>query len=373
MNTRQGLQPGAPMDNDGNILFTDEVAAKIAASGVGWVRLNFRLGPRLRDWKDSVTLGFSALSRYETIVDTALKHNLKILGLLCNEACNWQVSEDEWRANSAEKSAGNGDNAYIREFAAAAVGVVVPYFSGKIEQWQIWNEPNCTVTWLYPSNFAWLLSRSYIAARDSRAPNVKIVSGGLLSTHSMSSTTLTPDNTGASYLAATYQRGVSLAAWAEIKREYGSYPLDAIGQHLYIDQWTSTSAARIEQAVSMVRSAYTAAEGNRYSKPIYITEVGWNCTNVTEKMQAANLRTAFLKLKTMPCTPVSYWFFLRDETAMGLKHGLLRDDGSEKPAWQMYKEMNDVHVFPEPQEVVTDPARGLRLRRPVLRLGRAAS
>jgi hypothetical protein len=86
MSTYKGLQPGAPMGDNGEVWFTSQVAARIAASGASWVRLNFRLGPRFKDWTETTTLGFSALSRYDTIVSNALNNNLQVLGLLCNEA-----------------------------------------------------------------------------------------------------------------------------------------------------------------------------------------------------------------------------------------------------------------------------------------------
>jgi len=100
----QGLQPGAPMWNNGEILFTDAVAAKIAASGAGWVRLNFRLGPNFANWTDTSAFGYSALSRYDTIVDNALNNNLKVLGLLSNEAWNTRNPPPaEWQENNAEE------------------------------------------------------------------------------------------------------------------------------------------------------------------------------------------------------------------------------------------------------------------------------
>src|SRR3990172_4002396 len=173
----QGLQPGAPMWNNGEILFTDAVAAKIAASGAGWVRLNFRLGPNFANWTDTNAFGYSALSRYDTIIDHALNNNLKVLGLLSNEAWNTTTPPPgEWQANNAEVAGGNGDNPYIQGFETGAARVLIPHFAGKIDNWQVWNEPNASLTWVYPSNFAWLLRRVYVAAKESGVPNLTIVS-----------------------------------------------------------------------------------------------------------------------------------------------------------------------------------------------------
>jgi hypothetical protein len=337
------------MGDKGEFYFTSGVAAKIAESGVAWVRLNFRLGPNLKDWTETKTFGFSALSRYDAIVDSALDHNLRVLGLLCNEAWHSKSEPGDWKAGSAEVGRGTGDNAYIREFAANAAATLFAHFAGRIGYWQIWNEPNATTTYLYPSNFAWLLRRAYVAAKDIGSPSLGIVSGGLLSTHSMTSKTLTAANTGATYLRDTYRRGKANAGWESVKTAYGSYPLDAIGQHLYIDQWGSTSAARVEQAVGLMHSAYVAEEGGASSKPIYVTELGWATNNVQAPVQAQNLKAAYLRLKQLPYTPLTYWFFLQDVPSAGLYHGLLKSDGSQKPAWAAFCEANEIGVLPQPQ------------------------
>lgn len=349
MGTRQGLQPGAPMGDRGEIYFTSDVAAKIAGSGAAWVRLNFRLGPNFKDWTETETFGHSAVSRYDAIVDAALDHGLQILGLLCNEAWHAAKQPDDWRAGSAEKGRGTGDNPYVRAFVENAAATLFSHFAGRVSCWQIWNEPNATPAYLYPSNFAWLLRRTYTLAKDMGSPTLWIISGGLLSTHSKSSPALTAAKVAATYLRDTYRQGKARAGWDSVKAAYGSYPLDAIGQHLYIDQWGNTSAARVEQAVGLMQAAYVAEEGGSSNKPIHVTELGWATNNVTEQVQADNLKTAYVKLKQLTYTPVTYWFFLDDIPAAGLYHGLFRSDGSAKPAWPAMCEANDIHVYPRPQ------------------------
>src|SRR5947208_3483324 len=110
----QGLQYGAVIDDTGNILLADEAFAKIAASGAGWIRINFRLGNGyFVNWTDTTAHGYSALSVYDSIVDNARNRGLKILGELSNEA--WNGWQSLWQANNAETVAGgNGDNGYLR-------------------------------------------------------------------------------------------------------------------------------------------------------------------------------------------------------------------------------------------------------------------
>src|SRR5687768_13907888 len=57
-----GTQPGWAIDDSGNILITDAVADRLAQSGAGWVRLNFRLGPYPYDAAEFY-------SRYDTVVN----------------------------------------------------------------------------------------------------------------------------------------------------------------------------------------------------------------------------------------------------------------------------------------------------------------
>lgn len=232
---------------------------------------------------------------------------------------------------------GSGDNTYIQNFETHAARVLIPHFAGKIDNWEVWNEPNAPLTYIYPSNFAWLLRRTYVAAKDSGVPGLTMVSGGVLSTHSQASTTLTSANTGADYLRDTYAQGKAHADWETLKSTYGSYPLDVIGQHLYIDQWGRTKANRIEKAMSLVHDAYVAGEGGSTSKKTHVTEMGWSTSLVSERIQADNLGTAYAKLKQLTYTPRTYWFFLQDIPVANLFHGLLRSDSTEKRSWTSYK------------------------------------
>jgi hypothetical protein len=69
----------------------------------------FRLGNGyFLDWIDTPAHGYSALDRYDVIVNNARTDGLHVLGELSNEAWNGWLSM--WQANNAEISGGNGDN-----------------------------------------------------------------------------------------------------------------------------------------------------------------------------------------------------------------------------------------------------------------------
>jgi hypothetical protein len=331
----QGLQYGAVIDNAGNILFNDEVAAKIAASGAGWIRINFRLGNGyFLDWTDMAQHGYSALSRYDTIVATARNHQLKILGELSNEAWNGWLSL--WQANNAEAAGGTGDNAYIQDFSQKAALVLVQHFAGQIDTWEIWNEPNQPATYLYPSNFAHLLAHVYSATRAAGITTATFVSGGITSMQD-SAGKITSVSSGADYLSQTYTQGKQLAGWNTIRTNTGSYPLDRIGQHIYIDGYAKTTAAKIRTSLKFIRDVYVQGEGGNTTKKTVITEFGWSTKNVSEKIQADNLQTAYTEYRQTSYLQNAYWFFLRDELGSGLYFGLLRPDSSQKPSWSAYQ------------------------------------
>ena len=63
-----------------------------------------------------------------------------------------------------------------------------------------------------------------------------------------------------------YSMGIAHANWSTDKANLGSYPLDVIGMHLYIDQGIVTSASKIATYMNAVRTAYLSHEGSASSK-----------------------------------------------------------------------------------------------------------
>jgi len=329
----QGVQDGWVIDDQGNVLFTNADATLMAQTGAGWVRINFRLG-RFKDWTETATFGYSALSRYDQVVVNARANGLKVLGLLSNES--WHGYPTDWRANNAELAKGTGDNRYLLDFAQQAAVVLVSHFAGRIDWWEVWNEPNVEPTYLYPSNFAWLLGHVYDKTKIAGVLTARFVSGGVSSLQDANGR-LTGASTGADYLRDTYARGMDRAGWAIFKAKYGSYPLDGIGQHIYIDGFARTNGTRIGRALQLVRDAYLAPEGTNTLKRIFITEVGWGSNNVSEQVQASNLQTAYTRFKATPYVHTAFWFSLRDSQAAGLYFGLLRPNLTQKPSWKAYQ------------------------------------
>jgi hypothetical protein len=329
----QGIQAGAPIDDAGNILITDTVASALAGTGAGFVRLNFRLGPYPSD-----TTAF--YSTYDTIVNRLRSKGLQVVGLLSNES--WPGSQAQWHQNNRENTSGNGYNAYIDGFGYMAARVAA-HFNGRIKYWEVWNEPNCYssspspgvyvgCSYIYPSNFAALLGHVYTQLKYYNVFDVQVISGGLFG-HNIAGNN--QDSAGATYLSNTYWMGINVGSWSWIRANAGSYPLDHIGHHLYVDQGGGVSTTTLNQYLSWIRNAYTAYEGAGTPKKIFETEIGWTTDSVSESVQASNVTTAYNVLRGTPYVASAFWFYLQD--APGLNYGLYRSSGlgsaNRKPAW----------------------------------------
>lgn len=329
-----GSQPGQPIDDSGTVLITDAVADRLAQAG-GFVRVNFRLGPHASD-----TAAFYAA--YDTIVNRLRARGLQILGLMSNES--WRGSQDDWTRNSYERSGGNGYNDYIDKFGYAFARIAKRY-EGKIAAWEIWNEPNCWAenpapgvyrgcSFIYPSNFAAMLTHCHSQVRHYNRIDVQVVSGGLFG-HDLGGFAKGP--AGVDYLEATYDAGVRKTgkfSWA--KSTYGSYPLDAIGQHIYINQGGPVSASWFRTYLDWMRAVVTKWEGASSAKQTWITEFGWTQPSVNESTQAANLAQALTVVATRPYVAHAIWF-QNEDGGPGFAYGLFRGDGSKKPAQTQFR------------------------------------
>jgi hypothetical protein len=370
----QGLQGGWAVDEIGQVVFLHGLLLQlpmIRQAEAGWVRINFRLGRCFADWTSVGCNGKTALQVYDQVVKEAQDHGFRVLGLLSNES--WHGVQPQWMAGNAEVAGGNGDNSYIQTFASSAAGVLALHFKGRVAGWEIWNEPDAWTyrdprgnpaggTFIYPSNFVWLLTRSHAAIKAAH-PRASVMAGAMFS-HDLGGAAMTvvedgvvkpivkqgtlPDalrpagptaatcqsvvTSGADYLCATYEMGIRLAGW-----RLGSYPFDELSQHLYVDQGGPTSAAKITTYLQDVRNAYLAYEGVGSPKRVHITEFGWTTAGVTPELQAQNLRTAYDTFRQTRHVGRAYWFSIQDAPEANLYHGLVDGSGVRKPAFGAYE------------------------------------
>jgi hypothetical protein len=390
----QGLQGAWAVNDQGKIGFEHSLSSQfdvMQQAGAGWVRINFRLGACFKDWTTRTRCqgadGRTALEVYDRIVQAARERGLRIVGLLSNEA--WPGGQAQWTANSAETTRrGTGDNAYVQDFAQKAVRVVVGRYRGSIDHWEVWNEPNAYTgldgtgaptggSYMHPSNFAWLLKRSYAEVKALQPGTSSVVTAGSIFGHDPGGQATTavvggrrvpvtrrghlrgtrlergrPDPadpelaaitaascpttvpSGSDYLCSTYDLGIARAGWTR------PYPLDRVGQTLYVDQGAPTSGQKVGAFLQELRSAYAVYEGaSANQKKTIVGEVGWETKPgyVTPDTQADNLRVAFQTFATTAYVERGFWFNVQDVPEAGLYHGLTDGVGARKPAFGAYQ------------------------------------
>jgi hypothetical protein len=329
-----GTQPGWAIDDSGNILITDAMADRLAQSGAGWVRINFRLGPYPSD-----TAQFYAA--YDTIINRLRSRGLQIVGLMSNESWRAPGGQNDWVANNWEHTGSDGWNSFIDGFGYAFARMAA-HWQNSIKYWEVWNEPNAwTVnngggffsggTFIYPSNFAALLTHCHSQVHYYNNIPVTIISGGLFG-HDIGG--FSYSSSGAQYLSDTYNVGInSTGKFAWTMNTYGQYPIDAIGQHIYINQGGGVSTSWFGTYLDYVHGVLTGFEGTGSPKKTWLTEFGWRTDAVSETTQANNLNSSMNVIKGRSFVLNAMWFQLEDNPPGNMYYGVLRSNFTKKPSW----------------------------------------
>lgn len=349
---RQAVDVGLVVNSDGTLNVTPREVQAVVDAGATMVRFSFGLGNN-SSWSPAL------LRAYGHAITMFQNAGVGVIGLVSAGATTDTVQAD-WAANSYENTGGSGDNPFISALYSADLRLLVRYFHGppyNVKMWELWNEPNAYTTcnggicggasYLNPSNFAALLADAYQGVKvTDHIDDVTLLSGGLFG-HSIGGV-YSAASAGANYLTDTYHIGVDVVgSWTAIKAHTGSYPLDAVGQHIYIDQSSYTATSTIQAYEEWVRHAYAAYEGATTSKPTIITEEGWatgsdpGISAVTLDQQLNNVDAAYWAAKTVTYVPLLTWFRLRDNPAAHLYQGLYTPTWAPKPARARYQSQRE--------------------------------
>jgi len=344
-----GTDVGWTVDHSsGQIYFTSALAGQLAQGETGWVRVEMALVKGHTNW-DATMFNY-----YDTVVSNAQSAGLQVLMLI--DGGSWPGTQADWTQNNWENNPGaNGDNLYIEGFATNAVVPIVQHFSHRVKCYDLWNEPNCWTshpsngvytgaTYIYPSNFGWLLARSWAAVHaDKQFADITLVSGGVFG---LSQYGMNYSSAGAQYLDDTYSTGTNTqqgGSFALIKAGFNAYPLDGVGQHIYISQGGLVSSNNFRQYEDWVHQAITRYEGTNTPKKTFITEFGWQTTNsangngVSQTIQASNLVTSFSVIQATPYVQTAIWFQWKDNPAGSLWYGVLDSSANPKPSYPEYQ------------------------------------
>ncbi len=307
-------------------------AYEVGATGALHVRVDFHLV------HDASWTG-AEYGAYDAAMQSFCGVHVDVLGLVGAGVVSPLSDPTTWIANNRERAGGDGDNPFMRLFAQRVLELVGRYHSC-VHTWEIWNEPNvgyagATGTYIYPSNFAALLADTYAQVKKAY-PDVTLVSGGILS--------VDPGNqvdgrtSGADYLRQTYHMGLDVThTWDAARAQFGGAPLDAVGQHLYLDQGGLVYTRRIIDAYRYMHDAYGAFGDG--AKPIYMTEGAWSTGTVSPALQALNLDMLY-SMSASPAVPYvarAYWYLLRDGDSPDQAYGLETADGGHKPAYDRFQ------------------------------------
>lgn len=323
-----GTQFGQPLNDAGQVVLTDAVADALASTGVGVVRVNFRLGSYTSD-----TAAWYAA--YDSIVNRLRSRGIEVIALMTNEA--WPGGSDQWKANAYETTGGNGMNPYLENwcnlFSRAAT-----HWQGKVKYWELWNEPDCLAV-IYPSNYGALLAKCYDLAHTNNIP-VEIISGGICGPADWC-----PD-CGPNFITKTYDVSINKTGWfTQMKNKWGTYPIDHIGFHIYPSCNTALNTSWLSSYMDSIYNSYKAYEGTATQKKVFLTEIGWMTDGggckTTEATQASNITALFNLANMKPYVKHVNYFFLQDAPIAGLMFGVYKStgftDADKKPSWNNLK------------------------------------
>lgn len=292
---------------------------KAVSLGVQWVRIDF-------EWKNIQPVNNGTYNWYalDQLVSKVHSRNLKILGVI-DYAPAWASG---YCAPGTNCPPANPDLFGI--FA----GKVAEHFNPKgVTKWEIWNEPNNAFFWggkadcnAYSAN----LKSAYIAIKKVN-PNAGVISGGL-SPASTNGKDISPTD----FLSCMYKNGVA---------RY----FDAVGHHPYtFPLLPSTRLNAWAQMITMTPSlrGIMIVNGDA-GKRIWFTEYGAptggpnSAYYVSESMQSTMMTDALKLYATYDWAGPIFWYTFQDSGTLDTTNenffGLLRYDGSEKPAFATYK------------------------------------
>jgi hypothetical protein len=211
---------------------------------------------------------------------------------------------------------------------ARSLARLVERYDGRVEAWEVWNEPNLEdffVSGRPAADYARLLRAAYPAAK--RAHHGTTVLGGSLA------------DADFSFTRALFRHGVRnrFDAWSIHPYTHDNSPLHPGGRY-----------GRKKSFVRGIPAVRRVLEGNGDREPLWLTEFGWStCTVrnhpdpwencVSEEAQARYLTLAYGLMQRWAYVDVGVWFKLLNGGTNPAdriqNYGLLRVNGSPKPAY----------------------------------------
>jgi hypothetical protein len=302
------------------------------SAGAGLVRVDVGWGSIERDGKGRYEPWY--LSKVDAVLERAEARGLKVLFTFWQTPC-WASKAPE---SLKQGCTGQRWNRNVEVYPPAnpadygdALAYMIRRYGNRVAAWEIWNEPNLDYffTTTQPvAEYTELVKAGYRAAKAAD-PSATIIAGSLA-------------DADFGFTEEAYRLGIKghFDAWSVHPYSADRSPLDP-----FEDQYIRYTFSRGVPAVRDVM----LRQGD--DKPIWLTEFGWStCTVrtgpayercVSESTQAEYLMQAYRHMRSWSYVPVGVWYNLRDRTAdtgdRVSNYGLVRHDGSEKPAFAAFR------------------------------------
>jgi hypothetical protein len=263
-------------------------------AGMGWVRADF-------DWHlVEPEDGKLSLEQYDRLYEDCEANGVKILGVL-GYVPPWASSAPP---NSTWDTIIHSPPSSVERFAEY-VGQVVGYFAGRIDHWEIWNEPNYGFFLGTPAMYGAILEASYAAAKEANPESV-ILFGG-------------PAAFGFEFIKEVCFR-------SETRKSF-----DILNVHEYLP------LAEGEFFQGVVNATRVARQLGK--KEVWLTEMGkkgWG------DEQAAHLARTFLLCLTQRGKGLNrvFWYQMFHDDRESL--GLLDENGTKKQSYDSYGTLTSV-------------------------------
>ena len=320
---KMALNPNAPIWN--GVIKTD--AASFKKTGAKWVRINCRRDLWTGPSDTNKHNGMTWFDAYDSIINDFVTNDVQVYMLVSYELVpGSNYDDDSWLTE------------YSNSF-----NQVVNHFKDRVRVYESFNEPN---NWKAPStpiisyqafakSLEWIYKTVKIDHWGDPEWQVTLVSGALFS-HD--------HDTVATYFNNTFNYGKNSLGWNDIKTNYGTYPLDGLGYHIYVAQGpnlVATVQSKINGNLNAIWNVFTNHEGAETKKKMWISEFGWNCASVDTGEQARNVNVAYNLFQNDSRIDYAGWFSLNnfgDANQWGLvvNGGNPAIPADRRPSWYAY-------------------------------------
>ena len=283
-------------------LVDNDVLQKVVNAGIKWIRtgahwsaVEFRKGSF--DW-----------AQVDRVVDYADSHDLSILFVIAYTP-GWANGNKGF--NYPPDNVGDWEN-FVR--------ITVNRYKNKVKYWNIWNEPNSLDFFALGKDV--FVEKIFLpAARVIRSadPGAFIVGPGLAHLNSLN--------------AEWY-------FWLKYILTQCSDYIDIVSHQIYKNEGVYYIYELLEIGEPLIPPVLSIIEETGHgSKPLWITETGWNTHEFSEDVQAQRYLEMLQKQREKRFPDKIFFYEIIDDPAPGIDPwGILRSDWSEKPAYKVYKD-----------------------------------